>query len=221
MEAEAAAIGEESQDTDPPAPTTPPADEAQQPVPVAAPAPAESVKAEPVPTPPATPPAAPAAPVAPATPAPAVSDAPDPAPVAEPDPAPPVADIEPTDDDPDGEGDAAECPEDGCTEPPFESQEAYLDHWYAVHGTDEDRKARAAETGGDAPADPDPEPAPAADAGDLPALIAQVKERITTLAGPAARAYGAYRREHSLPRPDDLTAEQATALLAFVDTLPR
>lgn len=152
-----------------------------------------------------------------------------PAPAPEPDPDPaddtptddeaasaaPVAEDAPADDVPEGEGFACPGdPEGTCDAPPFATEQEYIDHWYAVHETDPD----AAD-----PAGTDAAPEPAADepAGDddHAATVATVKARISALTGEAARAYGKYRREAKLPRPDELDADQAAGLLAFLDEL--
>lgn len=196
-DAESAALGEGSQDTpstsgDNAGDNPPPADEAQQAPTKAAPKKRASK---------ATAPAAPTAPD-PAPPAddPAPpDDAPSDPPVAEDDAAPAVTDTDP---DPDGgqDDEGFQCPD--CEEPPFATQDEYTAHWYAAHDID-------------APADQGVDVTP----DDLATTVATVKTRISALTGGDARAYGAYRREHSLPRPDDLNAEQAAGLLSFLDEL--
>lgn len=198
MQDEAAALGEDNQDT---------GDEAQAgPVPVVTPAPERPVKAAPVAPAPEPAPEPPAAPEPPVSDAPVPDDAPaDPVSEPEPDPAPSVTDAEP---DPDGgqDDEGVECPEEGCTEPAFATQDEYVAHWYATHDPDNGQAA-------------DEEPTSADTTEDPAALVAEVQKRITSLAGADARAYGKYRKDKALPRPADLSADQARDLLSFLDAL--
>jgi len=105
------------------------------------------------------------------------------------------------------EGGEFECPFGGCGKS-FDTEENYTAHWYSEHDDDDgSAEDTDAEVGA---ADP-------ADEGDLVTLRATVKERIGTLSGEHARAYGKYRREASLPKPDDMDAVQAQGLLDFLD----
>jgi hypothetical protein len=105
------------------------------------------------------------------------------------------------------EGGEFECPGDGCGKS-FNTEEEYTAHWYAAHDDD-----------GEAADDPEAGVQPEQDgtSNTLEALVATVKERIGALSGEHARAYGKYRREASLPKPDEMDAEQAQGLLDFLD----
>lgn len=101
----------------------------------------------------------------------------------------------------DADAGAYQCPD--CTES-FPTEADYHAHWYAEHDTD---------------GDGDPDDATDAPADDAATLIESAKARIAGLTGEHARAYGKYRREAHLPRPDEMNAEQARDLIAFLDGL--
>lgn len=108
--------------------------------------------------------------------------------------------------------------EEGCATPPFESERDYYVHWYMTH--DPLRPQPKVETKAAAPAPAAKAETPAAaPAGDVPLsdLIAQCKARMVKLGGDKARAYAAYRKDQGLGRPDDMTEEQALAMLAWFD----
>lgn len=117
-------------------------------------------------------------------------------------------------DETDGDGDDTddaeyECPE--CEAGPF-TIDAYHEHWFEVHDDGDDD--------GDTDGDDAEDTADAADEAPITdANLDAVKARISELSGANARAYGKYRREQALPRPDEMTNAQAVALLVFLDEL--
>lgn len=107
-----------------------------------------------------------------------------------------------------------QCPE--CNAFPFDTEAEYHEHWYATHGDNSDTEAEGLETS--VPAEDEPSQ-PDLDGPASEDLVGMVKVRIGNLTGESARAYGKYRREKTLGRPDQMTARQATELLEFLDRL--
>lgn len=109
----------------------------------------------------------------------------------------------PADDDGAVQGGDFACP--NCDRE-YPTEELYHAHWYATHDDD-----GSAEDVGATDQTPD----------DAETARETVKARVATLAGEHARAYGKYRREAKLPRPDEMTVEQCDALISFLDELAR